>query len=121
MATVTGIGGFFFRARDPQALAAWYETHLGISDFSRTVWKQEAGPTIIAPFGEDTDYFGRTAQQWLINFRVEDIDQAIASLETAGIVVETRPEWDSEVGRFCRIHDPEGNPIELWQPSGYTV
>ncbi|MBB6467650.1 putative enzyme related to lactoylglutathione lyase [Aminobacter lissarensis] len=117
MFTVTGIGGFFFRAKDPQALAAWYEKHLGISDISRTVWKQQAGPTILAPFSQDTEYFGRPEQQWLINLRVDDLDAAMSDLKAAGIAVETRAEWDSEVGRFCRIHDPEGNPIELWQPS----
>ncbi|MBE1205857.1 VOC family protein [Aminobacter carboxidus] len=117
MFTVTGIGGFFFRAKDPQALAAWYEKHLGISDISRTVWKQQAGPTILAPFSQDTEYFGRPEQQWLINLRVDDLDAAMSDLKAAGIAVETREEWDSEVGRFCRIHDPEGNPIELWQPS----
>lgn len=117
MATVTGIGGFFFRAADPQGLAAWYEKHLGISDISREVWKQQAGPTVFAPFSRDTDYFGRAGQQWMINFRVDDLDAAMADLKAAGIAVETRAEWDSEVGRFCRIHDPEGNPIELWQPT----
>nr|WP_240639560.1 VOC family protein [Pseudofulvimonas gallinarii] len=54
----------------------------------------------------------------MINFRVDDLDAMIAQLQAAGIAVETRPdEWDSEVGRFARIHDPEGNPIELWEPS----
>ena len=53
----------------------------------------------------------------MINFRVDDIEAMIADLDASGIVVETRAEWDSEVGRFARIHDPEGNPIELWEPS----
>lgn len=117
MTRVTGIGGFFFRARDPAALTAWYEKHLGIDDMVKAVWQQQAGPTVFAPFGADTDYFGRSEQQWMINFRVEDLDAAMADLKAAGIAVETRPEWDSEAGRFCRIHDPEGNPIELWEPS----
>ncbi len=117
MAKVTGIGGVFFRARDTKALAAWYETHLGISDIARTIWSQEAGHTIFAPFAQDTAYFGRPEQQWMINFRVDDLDGMMASLKKAGIDVETRAEWDSEVGRFCRIHDPEGNPVELWEPA----
>lgn len=117
MAKVTGIGGFFFRARDPKVLAEWYERHLGIDDIAKTVWRQEAGMTILAPFNHDTDYFGRPEQQWLINFRVDDLDAAIADLKASDIEVETRAEWDSEVGRFARIHDPEGNPIELWEPS----
>ena len=117
MAKVTGIGGFFFRARDPEGLAAWYERHLGVSNFAVEVWKQQAGPTIVAPFKQDTDYFGRPEQQWLINFRVDDLDTIMADLKAASIAVETRAEWNSEVGRFCRIHDPEGNPIELWEPT----
>ncbi|HEV2502086.1 MAG TPA: VOC family protein [Mesorhizobium sp.] len=117
MAKVTGIGGMFFRARDPKLLAEWYERHLGIDDIAKTVWRQDAGLTVFTPFAEDTDYFGRAEQQWLINFRVDDLDGMIASLKAAGIAVETREEWDSEVGRFARIHDPEGNPIELWEPS----
>ena len=117
MAKVTGIGGFFFRARDPKTLAAWYEMHLGIDDIAKSVWSQQAGHTVFSPFSEDTDYFGRREQQWLINFRVDDLDAMMAALEAAGIAVETRAEWDSEVGRFCRIHDPEGNPVELWEPA----
>ncbi|WP_448951663.1 VOC family protein [Labrys neptuniae] len=117
MAKVTGIGGVFFRARDPKALAAWYERHLGIDDIAQTVWSQQAGPTVFAPFAADTDYFGRAEQQFMLNFRVDDLDGFMAALQAAGIAVETRAEWDSEVGRFCRIHDPEGNPVELWQPA----
>lgn len=117
MTKVTGIGGVFFRARDPQVLAAWYERHLGIDDIAKSVWRQEAGSTVFATFAQDTDYFGRSEQQWMINFRVDDLDGMMAKLKAAGIEVETRAEWDSEVGRFCRIHDPEGNPVELWEPA----
>ena len=117
MAKVSGIGGVFFRARDTNALTQWYEKHLGIPDISKAVWQQEAGPTVFAPFTQATAYFGRPEQQWMINFRVDDIEAIIADLDASGIVVETRAEWDSEVGRFARIHDPEGNPIELWEPS----
>ncbi len=115
---VTGIGGVLFRARDPKALAAWYEEHLGIDDINRSVWRQQAGATVFAPFSQSTDYFGRPEQQWMLNFRVDDLDAMIDQLQRAGIAVETRAEWDSEVGRFARIHDPEGNPVELWQPAG---
>lgn len=121
MAKVTGIGGMFFRARDPQVLAAWYERHLGIDDIAKSVWRQEAGSTVFAAFARDTDYFGRSEQQWMINFRVDDLDGMMAKLKAAGIEVETRAEWDSEVGRFCRIHDPEGNPVELWEPAKGTA
>jgi catechol 2,3-dioxygenase-like lactoylglutathione lyase family enzyme len=113
MAKVTGIGGVFFRAQDPDALSAWYETHLGIAGF----WNQEAGLTVFAPFKADTDYFA-TDKQWMINLRVDDLDGLMKTLRAAGIAIETRPnEWDSAgAGRFARIHDPDGNPIELWQP-----
>jgi predicted enzyme related to lactoylglutathione lyase len=94
MARVTGIGGLFFRGSDPQALAAWYERHLGIADMNKAVWSQEAGPTIFGSFAATTDYFGRQNQQWMVNFRVDDLDAMMASLRTAGIAVETRPEWD---------------------------
>ena len=114
MAKAIGIGGVFFRAADTKALAAWYETHLGVTGF----WEQEAGMTVFAPFKVETDYFP-ASKQWMINFRVDDIDGLVAQLQDAGIAVETRPdEWDSpETGRFARIVDPDGNPVELWQPA----
>lgn len=116
MAGVTGIGGLFFRARDPEALAAWYDSHLGIGWQGGAPWMQAAGPTVFAPFPEDSDYFP-AERQWMLNLRVDDLAGLIARLQTAGIHVETRPgEWDSKAGRFARILDPEGNPIELWQP-----
>ena len=113
MAKVTGIGGVFFRASDPAALSAWYETHLGVAGF----WQQDAGLTVFAPFKADTDYFA-TDKQWMINLRVDDLDGLMDTLRAAGIAIETRPdEWNSaEAGKFARIHDPDGNPIELWQP-----
>jgi glyoxylase I family protein len=117
MEKVTGIGGLFFRARDPEALSRWYTSHLGI-DIQESVWPQQAGPTVFAPFKQDTQYFGRAEQQWMITFRVRDLDAMLAQLRTAGIDFEQRADWDSpETGRFVRIHDPEGNPIELWEPA----
>ena len=116
MEKVAGIGGLFFRSDDVDALCAWYARHLGIA-MGDAVWHQQSGPTVMAPFKRDTDYFGRPEQQWMINFRVTDLDAMIGQLKAAGVAVETRAEWDSEVGRFARIHDPEGNPIELWEPA----
>ena len=114
MAKALGIGGVFFRATDTKALAQWYEAHLGVTGF----WEQAAGMTVFAPFKAATDYFP-ASKQWMINFRVDDIDGLVAQLQGAGIAVETRPdEWDSpETGRFARIVDPDGNPVELWQPA----
>ncbi len=117
--TVTGIGGLFFRAHDPQALAQWYQDHLGISMIPKSnndsPWIQQAGPTAFAPFPENTKYFGDATKQWMINFRVADLDKMAAQLEAAGITVKVDPTTYPN-GRFARIHDPEGNPIELWQP-----
>jgi len=116
MEKVLGNGGLFFRSRNSDALRQWYAEHLGVSqppDF----WHQQAGPTLLGPFALDTDYFGRADQQWMVNFRVADLDAMIKQLEAADISVETREDWDSEAGRFACIHDPEGNPIELWQPA----
>jgi predicted enzyme related to lactoylglutathione lyase len=113
MAQAAGIGGFFFRARDHEALAKWYAEHLGVTD----CWAQDGGLTVFAPFTRETDYFPAD-KQWMINFRVDDLDQVLSELRAAGIAVETRPdEWDNpEAGRFARIQDPENNQIELWEP-----
>ena len=115
MEKVNGIGGVFFRARDPKALSSWYEKHLGVNHCDPVPWKQREGYTVFAPFARNTDYFGKYEQQWMINFRVDDLQAMTDQLQAAGIEVKTNPEWDSEVGKFARIYDPEGNPIELWQ------
>jgi predicted enzyme related to lactoylglutathione lyase len=122
---ILGIGGLFFRARDPDALAAWYRDHLGVGAGcaadateapSEWYWTAQGGPTVFAPFKADTDYFPAD-KQWMLNLRVSELDALIASLGDAGIAVETKAEWDDpQTGRFARLHDPEGNTIELWQP-----
>jgi glyoxylase I family protein len=111
---VTGIGGLFFRAHDPAALSAWYARHLGVGG-EHGVWAQQAGPTVFAPFPADSDYFPAD-RQWMLNLRVEGLNDLVATLTAVGIEVERRAEWDMPgVGRFARIHDPEGNPVELWE------
>jgi predicted enzyme related to lactoylglutathione lyase len=113
---VTGIGGVFFRARDPEALSGWYREHLGIGGGEYNAWEQQAGQTLFNPFPADTDYFP-AEKQWMINFRVEGLDAMKADLAAQGIEVITNPEWDAPgVGRFARVFDPEGNQIELWEP-----
>ncbi len=114
---VTGIGGLFFRARDPEALAAWYREHLGVP--SVDYWDQAPGQAVFAPFSADTTYWPAD-RPWMFNLRVEGLDALIQKLEAAGVAVETRPqEWDApETGRFARIVDPEGNNVELWEPPG---
>jgi glyoxylase I family protein len=114
--SAVGIGGVFFRANDPDALQAWYRQHLGIAPNDAYQWMQQAGPTVFMPFARDTDYFP-AAKQWMLNFRVTELDKLLSALRDAGIEVVTNPEWDTpETGRFARIHDPEGNPVELWEP-----
>jgi len=113
---VTGIGGVFFRAKDPEALLGWYKEHLGVTMEGYEPWRQAAGPTVFMPFSRTTDHWPDT-QQWMINFRVEDLDAFLSKLLKAGVAVTTDPAWDApETGRFARIYDPEGNPIELWEP-----
>src|ERR1700726_1394841 len=119
MEKVTGIGGFFFRAKDPKALGLWYQQHLGISviptSTGESPWEQEAGPTAFAPFPETSKYFGDAQKAWMLNFRVRDLAKMAAQLQAAGIEVKIYP--PDPTGRFARVHDPEGNPIELWQPA----
>lgn len=117
MSYITGIGGFFFRADNPAELKEWYITILGVN-IQDHVWDQQAGQTVFEPFAKNTDYFN-TNKQWMLNFRVTDLKALIGELESKGIEVEQKEEWNSmpEIGLFARIHDPEGNPIELWQPA----
>lgn len=119
MEKVVGIGGLFFRSQYPAALAAWYEDHLGITPvplaYDQPSWSQEAGPTVFAPFPADTTYFDRPEQGWMVNFRVRDLDAIVGQLQAAGIAVKLDPESYPN-GRFARTHDPDGNPVELWEP-----
>ncbi len=119
METVTGIGGFFFRSSDPDALKRWYEKHLGVTitptDYGQSPWQQQPGPTVFEPFPADTTYFGRRQQVWMINFRVRDLDAIVEQLRAGGLEVAVDPETYPN-GRFARVHDPEGNPVELWEP-----
>jgi predicted enzyme related to lactoylglutathione lyase len=110
---VLGIGGLFFRSRDPKTLAQWYQLNLGID---HRVWQQAAGPTAFTPFPAETDYFGSKQQAWMVNFRVRSLDAVVAQLQKSNIEVKVDPE-KSPYGRFARLHDPEGNPIELWEPA----
>ena len=117
MERVAGIGGVFFRARDPKALARWYASNLGIDNGLEgdVVWEQAGGPTVWAPFADDTEYFGRPGQQTMVNFRVRDLDAMLAQLRTAGAQVDEHVE-DHEYGRFGWATDPDGNRFELWEP-----
>ncbi|NNC73828.1 MAG: VOC family protein [Sphingomonadaceae bacterium] len=113
---VTGMGGLFFRAKDPDALTKWYQEHFGIGG-GAAWWHQQAGPTVFAPFKADSDYFAAD-KAFMINLRVDDLAGMAEKLEAAGIDVIRKDEWDDDgsYGTFARVHDPEGNAIELWEP-----
>jgi glyoxylase I family protein len=117
---VQGIGGLFLRSAGPDSLAQWYQRHLGIDplpkDYNQAAWQQGAGPTAFAPFPKDTPHFGSLVQAWMLNFRVRNLGAMVAQLWSSAVVVEV----DSEAcpsGRLARLHDPEGNPVELWEPA----
>ncbi len=118
MERVLGIGGLFFRAKHPHALASWYEANLGICVYPATDewWIQRGGPTVLAPFEQDTEYFGRLDQQAMINFRVPDLDAMRAQLRAGGATVSDEVR-EAPYGRFCWAVDPEDNRFELWEPS----
>jgi len=123
MNRVTGIGGIFFKAKDPKALGEWYRKHLGLNveqwggvSFQ---WVTAGNPTgtgttIWNPFKEDTSYFG-PGKSFMINFRVEDLHALVAALRAEGCAVDDKVD-ESEYGKFGWVQDPEGNRIELWQP-----
>ena len=121
MARVTGIGGFFFRARDPDALNRWYADHFGVimlesREYADPGWFQDRGETVFAAFSADSDSFGGADRAWKINFRVDDLDGVVEALRAAGVAVE--PHADSYPnGRFAELEDPEGNRIQLWEPN----
>ncbi len=121
MEKVKGIGGFFIKSKDPEALGIWYDKHLGVkltpNSYDELPWMQEAGPTVFAPFPSDTDYFGRESQMWMVNFRVANLDAMIIQLHSSGVEVIVDPE-EYPNGRFATLYDPEGNPIQLWEPAG---
>lgn len=110
---VTGIGGFMFRAEDPKGLSAWYKKHLGID---RIKWEQQAGPTAFAPSDKATEYFGNKSQQFMLNFRVDDLDGFLKQLKAGKVKIVKEAEEYEGIGRFASIEDPEGNRIELWEP-----
>lgn len=119
---VTGIGGIFIRARDREAMSAWYEKHLGLRLKDRDAefpWREHdrpesVGRTIWSLFPADTDYFGPTRPAFMINYRVANLDRMLEQLRQNGVTVEKTEDYD--YGRFAWVTDPEGNRIELWEP-----
>jgi predicted enzyme related to lactoylglutathione lyase len=121
MKRVTGIGGVFFRANDPTALAEWYEKHLGIQ-FGGTTYAnfqsgdEEKGSTVFSIFEADTKYFDPSSKQFMVNFRVENLFELLKTLRSEGVHVFDENE-DGDYGKFGWVLDPEGNKIELWEPA----
>jgi hypothetical protein len=119
---VTGIGGVFFKARDPEALQEWYSTHLGMEsdEIGYIVIKwggiDDAGSTVWAPFSSDTDYMGPAENQRMINYRVDDLQGLLAKLRSEGVSVEDES-MEDENGKFGWCWDLEGTKVELWEPS----
>jgi predicted enzyme related to lactoylglutathione lyase len=115
---VEGIGGVFFRARDPDGLRAWYARHLGMAmeEYGATFTAETGEQTVWAPFPLDSAYFGSRQQQLMVNFRVRDLDAMLAQLRDAGVVVDEHVH-EMEYGRFGWAIDGEGNRFELWEPA----
>ena len=123
---VTGIGGVFFKAKDPKALVAWYRHHLGIAVGGPApvgpafAWRErddpsQLGTTTWAIFREETTYFAPSKAPFMLNYRVRNLDRMVAQLRGRGIEVEPKI-VDDAAGRFAWLLDPEGNRIELWEP-----
>ena len=121
---VIGMGGFFFRAKDPAALKDWYRDALGVGggcgadangQSNEHVWFHQGGPMVFAPFPHDSDYFSKERSA-MVNLRVSDLDGLLAQLRDRGVEI-VREDRDTGIGNFARIHDPEGNEIELWEPA----
>jgi catechol 2,3-dioxygenase-like lactoylglutathione lyase family enzyme len=124
MKRVTGIGGIFFKSKDPKALGAWYKKHLGIEveEWGGATFRwngadnpEGGGTTAWCPFSSDTGYFAPSFAPFMVNYRVDDLHALLAALRAEGVQVEEKVE-ESEYGKFGWVNDPEGNKLELWQP-----
>ena len=124
MKKVTGIGGVFFKCKDPDAIKSWYKTHLGLDtdQYGTTFeWRQgddstKKGFTQWSPFQESTDYFEPSKREFMINYRVENLEELVAQLRAEGVTVVDEIEA-FDYGKFVHILDVEGNKIELWEPN----
>ena len=126
MKKVTGIGGVFFKAQDPDKLKAWYREHLGIEALPDGTpilsWRERDNPDVVAqtvwtPFPADTDYFGKSGKPFMFNYRVRNLDAMLAQLRAAGIQVDDETHELEGIGRFGWATDLEGNRFELWEPA----
>lgn len=123
MKKVTGIGGIFFKTKDPKRTMAWYREHLGLetndygSSFEWYEQPDEKSKTILqwSPFPHDTKYFDPSTQDFMINYQVDDLERLVEELRQSGVTIVDEIET-YEYGKFIHIMDPEGNKIELWEP-----
>jgi len=124
MKRITGVGGVFFKAKDPKALGDWYREHLGVPletwGGAAFRWQSVDNPTGIGTtswslFEESTTYFGQGSASFMVNYRVHDLHALLAALRAEGCAVEAKVE-ESEYGKFGWVTDPEGNRVELWEP-----
>ncbi len=120
MTKVTGLGGIFYKVADTAATKAWYQENLGVGGDWGAMFPYKnddsEGFSLLSPFGQDSDYFAPSAERFMINLRVDDLDGVIADLESKGIEILGRQ--DEDYGRFAWILDPDGIKVELWQQLG---
>ena len=124
MKKTTGIGGIFFKCKDPEKIKEWYKTHLGFEldpYGSKFDWKPADKPTknaytVWSPFAEETEYFNPSNKDFMINYRVENIEDLVTELRKEGITILDEIEEYEGLGKFIHIMDIEGNKIELWEP-----
>lgn len=121
--SVRGIGGIFFKSKDPKKLQDWYVENLGLKPdadgYIYFMWSdlKKPGYTLWGPFPDDTKYFNPSESSWMVNFVVADIEDIVASLKSKGVEVDERGIQETPEGKFAWFLDPEKNKIELWEPS----
>ena len=123
MKKVTGIGGVFFKCKDPGKMKEWYKTHLGLdtNDYGATFeWREDGDPnqkgsTTWSPFDETTKYFQPSVKDFMINYRVENLEALVEELRKEGVTIVDRIET-YDYGEFVHIMDVEGNKVQLWEP-----
>ena len=123
MKKVTGIGGIFFKTKDPKKISDWYGDNLGlvinpygsVFEFRQGASPDKKGYTVWSPFKDDTDYFAPSEEPYMVNYRVADLKALIADLREKGVKIVGEIE-EFEYGKFAHILDPEGRKIELWEP-----
>ncbi len=124
MKKVTGIGGIFFKCKDPQKMKEWYKTHLGLNtnDYGATFeWREasdssKSASTTWSPFAQTTKYFEPSTKDFMINYRVENLEKLIEELKKEGVTIVDKMET-YDYGKFVHIMDMEGNKVELWEPT----